>query len=261
LCASTWRFAALAFGALALWGVGYLGVAQADDIIVPASASVGDARSSTGGTGLDGVYYYNGLAPVVNDTTTVADFRASIAAASPGQQATFRGLRLSFTGADTAAVNTYMGADAASLTPNITHAVNTSYWDMTGYINIPAAGKYTFHTNSDDASFVLIAGVQVVNNGTTHGGQDASGTATFSAAGLYPIEILYSNQDFLNNGMVSQGSGALAYDSTVPGDAGTGNHTALYSQGSVPEASSLTLAALGIAGLVGYALRRRRLAV
>jgi PA14 domain len=260
LCASTSRFAALALGALAVWGLGTVGKVQADDITVAASASVGPARSSDLGTGLDGVYYYNGLAPVINDTTTVADFRASIAAANPGQQATFKGLRLNWAGGDTAAVNTYMGADAASLTPNITHATNTSYWDMTGYINIPGPGKYTFHTNSDDASFVLIAGMQVVNNGTTHGGQDRSGTATFSAAGLYPIEILYSNQDFFNNGMVSQGSGALEYDSTVPGDAGTGNHTALYSQGTVPEASGLTLAGLGIAGLLGYALRRRKLA-
>jgi hypothetical protein len=258
--ATTWRFAALALGALAVWGLGNLGTAQADDITVPAAASAGDARSSTAGTGLDGVYYYNGLGPVINDTTTVADFRASIAAASPGQQATFRGLRLNWTGGDTTPVNTYMGADAASLTPNITHQVNTSYWDMTGFINIPAAGKYTFHTNSDDASFVLIAGMQVVNNGTTHGGQDRSGTATFSAAGLYPIEILYSNQDFFNNGMVSQGGGNLSYDSTVPGDGGTGNHTALYSGSAVPEASGLTLAGLGIAGLVGYALRRRKLA-
>jgi hypothetical protein len=104
---------------------------------------------------------------------------------------------------------------------------------------------------------VLIAGQQVVNNGTTHGGQDATGTATFDAAGLYPIEILYSNQDFMNNGMVSQGGASLTYDSTVAGDAGTGNHTALYSGSVVPEASSLSLAGLGIVSLLGYALRRR----
>src|SRR5438270_375830 len=133
LCAFTWRFAALALTALAVWGLGNVGTAQADDITVAASASAGGARSSTGGSGLDGVYYYNGLTPVINDTTTVADFRASIAAANPGQQATFKGVRLNWTGNDTTAVNTYMGADAASLTPNITHPVNTSYWDMTGY--------------------------------------------------------------------------------------------------------------------------------
>jgi hypothetical protein len=238
-----------------------VGTAQADDITVAASASAGDARSSTGGTGLDGLYYYNGLAMAVNNETTVADMRASIAAANPGFQGTFRGLRLNWTGGDTTPVNMFLGADGASLTPSITHQQNTSYYDMTGFINIPAAGKYTFHTNSDDASFVLIAGMQVVNNGTTHGGQDASGTATFSAAGLYPIEIIYSNQDFTNNGMVSQGGANLTYDSTVPGDAGTGNHTALYSGSAVPEASGLTLAALGIAGLVGYAVRRRKLAI
>ena len=251
-----WRLAALALCALAAWSLGDANTARADDIVVSADALAGPLQSAAG-TGLDGRYYYNRLGMVVNDTTTIADMRASIQAANPGLQGTFRGFRLNWTGQDTTAVNSYMGADGASLTPSITHAVNTSYWDMTGYINIAQPGKYTFHTNSDDASFVLIAGQQVVNNGTTHGGQDATGTATFHAAGLYPIEILYSNQDFFNNGMVSQGGGNLTYNSTVPGDAATGNHTALYSGSVVPEASSLSLAGLGIVSLLGYALRRR----
>jgi hypothetical protein len=251
----------LAVAAIVVWSLATVDTARADDITVPASALAGDSPSGPG-TGLTGLYYYNNLTPVINDTTTVADFQASIKASSPGFQASFSGLRLNWTGADTASVATYMGADGASLSNAVPHAVNTSYWDMSGYINIATPGKYTFHTNSDDASFVLIGGVQVVNNGTTHGGQDRSGTATFSAPGLYPIEILYSNQDFLNNGMVSQGSGNLEYDSTVPGDGANGNHTALYPHGgAVPEAGSLTLAGLGIAGLLGYALRRRRLAV
>jgi hypothetical protein len=239
-----------------LWSLGNLDTARADDIIVSADALAGPVQTAPG-TGLNGLYYYNGLGMAVNNETTVADMRAGIQAANPGLQGSFTGFRLNWTGADTAAVNAYMGADGASLTPSITHAVNTSYWDMTGYINITQPGKYTFHTNSDDAAFVLIAGQQVVNNGTTHGSQDATGTATFDAAGLYPIEILYSNQDFTNNGMVSQGSGNLTYDSTVPGDAATGNHTALYSGSVVPEASSLSLAGLGIVSLLGYALRRR----
>ncbi len=257
----TRKLAVLAVAGLMVWGLGNVGTAQADNIVVPASAMVLSSPSFPG-TGLDGVYYYNMLKPVINDTATVADFRASVLAAAPGREATFTGFRLLWTGGDTTPVNTYMGADAAALTPNITHQVNTSYWDMTGYINVPAAagGRFTFHTNSDDASFVLIAGVQVVNNGTTHGGQDRSGTATFSVGGLYPIEILYSNQDFFNNGMVSQGGGNLTYDSTIPGDGSAGNHIALYGA-AVPEASSMTLVALGLAGLAGYALRRRKLAI
>src|SRR5438874_1690069 len=134
----TWR---IATGALVLWGLGAFMV-QADNIVVPASASIGPSPSFPG-TGLDGVYYYANLALSVNNETTVADFQASIAAAAPGRQGTFIGRSLNWSGGDTSPVNTFLGADGASLSPTITHQMNTSYFDMTGYINVPRAGTFT----------------------------------------------------------------------------------------------------------------------
>lgn len=84
-------------------------------------------------------------------------------------------------------------------TPNIDLGVrnrNTNfgiYWE--GYINIPAAGSYTFETYSDNASKLYIGGYNeanlVVNNDGSHSAQYREGTKTFAQAGVYPIVITY----------------------------------------------------------------------
>ncbi|MDJ1479522.1 PA14 domain-containing protein [Cytophagaceae bacterium YF14B1] len=60
-----------------------------------------------------------------------------------------------------------------------------------GYINIPVAGNYTFYSNSDDQSVVMINGMMAVNN-DYYGSAERSGTMTFNTAGLYPISVTYT---------------------------------------------------------------------
>ena len=60
-----------------------------------------------------------------------------------------------------------------------------------GFIDIPAAGQYTFYTTSDDGSKLYIADQVVVNNDGLHGNQTRSGTRQFDAAGFYTIKIVF----------------------------------------------------------------------
>ena len=60
----------------------------------------------------------------------------------------------------------------------------------TGYISIPTDGVYTFYTNSDDGSKLLIGTTEVVNNDGGHALQERSGAIGLKA-GLHAITLLY----------------------------------------------------------------------
>jgi hypothetical protein len=59
-----------------------------------------------------------------------------------------------------------------------------------GYIQIDAAGNYTFFTSSDDGSKLFIDGTEVVSNDGLHGNQERSGNITLTA-GLHTITVLF----------------------------------------------------------------------
>ncbi|WP_375447784.1 PA14 domain-containing protein [uncultured Fibrella sp.] len=60
----------------------------------------------------------------------------------------------------------------------------------TGFITVPTDGAYTFYTNSDDGSKLLIGTTEVVNNDGSHGEQERSGVIGLKA-GTHAISILY----------------------------------------------------------------------
>jgi hypothetical protein len=62
--------------------------------------------------------------------------------------------------------------------------------DFTGYINLAAAGDYTFFTSSDDGSKLYIDGQQVVDNDGNHGIQEQMGTVNL-AAGYHIIRVTF----------------------------------------------------------------------
>lgn len=60
----------------------------------------------------------------------------------------------------------------------------------TGYVSIPADGIYTFYTNSDDGSKLLIGSTEVVNNDGGHVVQERSESIGLKA-GLHALTVLY----------------------------------------------------------------------
>jgi len=92
-------------------------------------------------------------------------------------------------------------SDLDTLTPKATGVIGT--FDLTphktetnfgfiydGYINIPIAGVYTFGTDSDDGSSLLLDGQAVVDNDGVHGPDTVTGSVVL-AAGLHKIEVRY----------------------------------------------------------------------
>lgn len=74
-----------------------------------------------------------------------------------------------------------------SVDPGDTDTFSIRY---SGYVHIPKSGEYTFYTNSDDGSALLIDGVQVVSNDGNHGMQKRSGKVTLTS-GLHDLEVLF----------------------------------------------------------------------
>lgn len=59
-----------------------------------------------------------------------------------------------------------------------------------GYVSVPTDGVYTFYTNSDDGSKLLIGTTEVVNNDGGHGEQERSGTIGLKA-GVHALSVTY----------------------------------------------------------------------
>ena len=72
-------------------------------------------------------------------------------------------------------------------------------WD--GYINLPAAGTYTFETISDDGSKVYFntpytaGAASLVSNDGLHGPSSATGMVNVSAAGRYPLTVTFFEKE------------------------------------------------------------------
>jgi len=129
---------------------------------------------------------------------------------------------------------------------------------LSGYIAITQAGTYNFNLGSDDGSLLTIGNQVVVDDSGLHSFQIAGGSATFTAAGLYAINIQY----FENNGYAglelwatdSAGSCLIGRNGNCVGTAAT-NLFYTSPTTAVREPSTLTVFAIG---LVGLALVRRR---
>lgn len=63
---------------------------------------------------------------------------------------------------------------------------------ITGMIEIPTTGKWTFSSNSDSGSFLRIHEAMVVDDDFSHNGSEVSATIWLEA-GLHPVRIYYRN--------------------------------------------------------------------
>lgn len=75
---------------------------------------------------------------------------------------------------------------------------------LSGYIDIPEDGIYSFFTYSDDGSLLIIDGVTVVDNDGPHSREEKSGQAALRR-GLHSIEVRYFdfNGGILQGGFIS----------------------------------------------------------
>jgi hypothetical protein len=86
--------------------------------------------------------------------------------------------------------NTLTSIDSFSSSPDFQSEEYYS-WKWTGYFKPSSSELYTFYTSSDDASYLFINDVLVVNNGGLHGNGEASGAISLVANTYYPITVLF----------------------------------------------------------------------
>jgi hypothetical protein len=187
-CRNTSRAIGLAAGLAIILAYASIHSAQAQNLIDP-STSIGSVPGYAG-TGLSGTYYNTGVSdqPLATFTTTNVCFPdCSSTSFSDGA-----GGLLAFTNGNISNV---------AFNPNVQAPDywNNSSLDISGYIAINQPGIYNFTLGSDDNSYLTIGGQNLLSIPgccTTVGG-----SASFSAAGLYPILIQfmeYGGGSYLN---------------------------------------------------------------
>ncbi|WP_410656989.1 family 16 glycoside hydrolase [Amycolatopsis sp. lyj-112] len=96
-----------------------------------------------------------------------------------------------------------------SQTPNIDKLMPTIDWagaehfgvtdrfvtEVTGYLNITAAGRYDFRLTSDDGARLFLGGTQVIDHGGKHGATPKDGSIELSP-GAHPLRIDHFDADF-----------------------------------------------------------------
>jgi hypothetical protein len=242
ICPRFFRSAAPAF-ILAAFILMSLGT-SAGAVVIDPSTSVGSASSGRG-DGLLGTYY-----KFTNSYVTSLAQGSTLAAAMSGPTATFKAVNSCFPTCgtntdDSASLSAFLGNAATGLSTNVAD-ISNSFYRLTGYISIAAAGTYTVSVFSDDGTSLSIGGTKVISADGQYAGTTTYGTATFSAAGLYPILVEHF-----------EAYGASALSITSNGVTLAGLMSSSATPLNVPEPTTLMVIASGIVGLVAARRRRR----
>jgi hypothetical protein len=242
--------------------------ANAGAVTISPTQDLGAVPASAG-TGLLGSYYKFSSSSNIGSLS-----QANILiSASGGPTATFRSTTVCFPDcagtsvADTTTMTGLVGSNASNFTytvPNsqIPTSIDHSAMVLNGYIAITQAGTYNFNLGSDDGSQLVIGGQTIISNDGDHGFGFSSGSATFSAVGLYAISIEYF-EDSGSTGLdfyASNSAGSCIIGRAANCAAGTTSTGLLYSSvpTATPEPASLSLFAVGLCGLAFVRRQRRR---
>jgi len=126
--------------------------------------------------------------------------------------------------------------------------------EFTGWIRIPSAGQWTFGTNSDDGTGLVI-GTFTKNNDVLAGPHDHLATFNFASAGMYPLRLVFFERGGGEEVELFAAQGAFTSYNTnfrLVGDRANGG---LVVTNMAPEPATLALLGLGALAL---ARRRRR---
>ena len=185
------------------------------------------------GPGLAGAYWLNGYggniagAPDATFSTNTVCFPNCFSWASDSDTVSnFLGVPSGYT--------TSLSADFSGLGQ---HAL-----ELSGFLNIASSGNYDLGLYSDDASYMWVDGVLVVDNGGDHGPQSATNFGVFLAAGAHSL-LIYQQEN----------GGITALTAYLNGTPLSGSMIST----SVPEPASWALM-LGGFGLIGGVMRSRR---
>lgn len=205
-------------------------------LVAGAVFSLGTAQAESG---LVGAYYQLSAAPGNN-----ANAESAIVGSTP--TATFVATTICYpscdnTASDSTSLSSFLGTNATGLSPNTVNNLDNHVLTLTGYLNIAAAGTYTFSLGSDDGSKLVIDGVTLSNDGD-HAFNTVSLDYTLSA-GQHTISILQF-EDVGATGLTVKINGA-ALDSSI------------LQTTPVPEPETWALFSAAI-GVMGVAVRRRR---
>ena len=155
---------------------------------------------------LYGDYYYEGTAQPAS--------LAAAAALASNVNATFYSSLFSgttYSGHDNSSVASFLSSDASSLSSQPSNALQTSYIDLKGYINVSAAeaGSATFNVSSDDRATLNIDGAAVLNTDNNNGS-----ASVYLSAGSHTIEIQYDNVHYTGDTTIFFGGASLSASGT-----------------------------------------------
>jgi len=204
--------------------------------LVAAAALALPLTAAQAGPGLNGSYWLNGYGfniggtPDATFSTNTVCFPNCFSASGDGDVVSnFLGVPLGYT--------TGLSADYSGLSR---HAL-----ELSGFLNIAASGTYNLGLYSDDASYMWVDGVLVVDNGGDHAPSAASSNV-FLTAGAHSL-LIYQQE---NGGITA----LTAYMNGTP----LGGST--ISTSAAPEPASWAMM-LGGFGLIGGVMRSRRTSV
>ena len=204
--------------------------------LVAAAALLLPMTAAHAGLGLAGTYWLNGYggniagAPDATFSTNTVCFPNCFSWASDSDTVSnFLGVPSGYT--------TGLSADFSGLGQ---HAL-----ELSGFLNIASSGNYDLGLYSDDASYMWVDGVLVVDNGGDHGPQSATNFGVFLAAGAHSL-LIYQQEN----------GGITALTAYLNGTPLSGSMIST----NVPEPASWVLM-LGGFGLIGGVMRSRRQSV
>lgn len=226
--------AALAAGML--WTAG-----SALGVVIP-GGSLAAPTPATPGDGLNGSVRFqsvNSLAAADNAIATLpsdATFHATSIDYPHGSAAVVSGGTL----------GDFLGADAASLSVDpAARGAFSNIFVFSGYLAVDQIGDVTFGVGSDDGFRLRIGGVAVAEFGNDRGFGFTTGLATFEAAGLYAVELIYYANSVGESGVqfVSSLTGGASYGNEPAGTIGLVPTTRLYTVPSPGAAMLFCMAA------------------